>query len=122
MFNMKTPERSVEEIVEEFESILEDVGVDDLFLDNDDGRGTVVYDGVEFLTKTFEKYLQAERQKREEMVEAERERILNKLSDQSLHSEVIFKVLGAGHHYSTMPVVAGIVSRLKETLTQPNNT
>ena len=58
---MTTPERSVEEILEKFKALPVDVHKNDI--------------EVDWLTQT----LKAERQKREEMVEAERERIYKRV-------------------------------------------
>ena len=63
---MTTPERSVEEILEKFKALPVDVHKNDI--------------EVDWLTQT----LKAERQKREEMVEAERERIVNILKQSYL--------------------------------------
>ena len=46
----------------------------------------------------------------------ERDRIFKKLKSTELHSEVIVETLGHGHHYSIMPVLAGLVNKLEEKL------
>ena len=90
---MTTPEKSVEEIVEEFKSLtVLDVNLGGW---NIPYEGTLNYKQYEWLTQT----LQTERQKREEVVEAERERLLTLFS----HQEYIKR------------------NALVDALTQPNN-
>lgn len=105
---MTTPERSIEEIVEEFNSTFP--GCDQCQYGN--GQG----DWIEhWLTQT----LQAERQRCEEMVEAERERLAGLIKPRA--QKFINKVdKGLARSKETYKDMHYIVDLLNE-VTQPNN-
>ena len=70
------------------------------------------------LNKLFEETLQAERQKREEVVEAERERIKPFVKRVRLDVDVIICDCGEKYKDSDLDLSVG---ELEKTLTQPNN-
>jgi hypothetical protein len=49
------------------------------------------------------------------------ETTINMLRDESMLAECITKTLGYGHHYSTIPVLRGIVSEIEKKLLLDNN-
>jgi hypothetical protein len=108
---MTNKERSVEEIVEEFVSKLQE---HKLRLRRIHEQHTVsdiecVIRGEENLVDWLTQTLQAERQKQEEVVEAERERIKKNLND----------LLKANDYYGGSPVLG--IDDVNKALTQPNN-
>ena len=99
---MTTPERSVDEIVEEVWEKHTD------YFKTDNGDEPFVYEDK--LKKDIAQTLKAERQKREEAVEAERERILNILSNLVPREDGVTDVINDW-----------IIPDLKRQITQPNN-
>ena len=112
---MTTPEKSVEEIVEEYACKVTDYGYNDEY-----GYYNNWKDGVMPILQDFRiAIFQAERQKREEAVEAEREKILKSV-------DIILRSHGvnAPHMQATIFNRAEFMSMLKfglQALTQPNN-
>lgn len=72
----KQPERSVEEIVEEFKENLKMNSRGIFYKENPDGSLIIRREGLDWLTQT----LTAERQRCKEMVEDERKRIKNEIA------------------------------------------
>ena len=115
---MTTPERSVEEIVEEFYSEFthwpEDEGADTPWWN---GHGVTPY----LVEQWFIKKLQTERQKRDEVVVKIDMTIADKIS---LLSATIKQsaVTDKGKYIAARNVLLDLQTNIMEALTQPNNT
>lgn len=117
---MKTPkEQSVEEIVEELQGKI-GIILDKARRQNWKNGGVLEYDSLDLLAESDEIIRTTLTHHITQIRKDAVEEVLAELSKQDMHAEVIRETLGHGHHYSTMPVVAGIVSKIKERLNMTN--